>query len=114
MVFYRDTKVFAARKGPFKAHFITRSAYGGDKAIAHDPPLLFHLEHDPSEKEDIAKDHLDIIADIRKLVEAHEANMKAGTDQLGPKIQKAPAMAQWRDWWQTCLGPCSQELGAWD
>lgn len=103
MVFYRDTKVFAARQGPFKAHFITRSAYGGDKAIAHDPPLLFHLEHDPSEKEDIAKHHAEVIADIRKLVEAHEANMKAGQDQLGPKIQKAPTLAEWRDWWQTCL-----------
>ena len=54
--YYRGATLYAARKGPFKAHFITRSAYGADAPEKHDPPLLFHLAHDPSERFDVAGD----------------------------------------------------------
>ena len=50
MFFYRDTKLYAVRHGPWKAHFITQSGYGPDKPVEHDPPLLFHLGEDPGER----------------------------------------------------------------
>ena len=37
-----------ARSG-LKAHFVTKSAYGNDLPVFHDPPLLFNLDWDPSE-----------------------------------------------------------------
>lgn len=82
MFFYRGTQLYAVRKGPFKAHFITRSGYGVDKPQPHDPPLLYHLGADPSEKFDVAKDHADVIADIKKEMAAHQANMKPAENQL--------------------------------
>lgn len=88
MFYYRGTKLYAVRKGWYKAHFITRSAYGKDKAVTHDPPLLYHLGHDPSEKYDISKDHPEVIEDIRKEVALHQANLVPGEDQLAKRIKK--------------------------
>jgi arylsulfatase A len=86
MFFYRGTKLYAVRHGQFKAHFVTRSGYGGDKPQMHDPPLLFHLGHDPGEKFNVAADHPEVIAEIRKIAEAHQAEMKPGEPQLGKRI----------------------------
>jgi len=88
MFYYRGTELFAVRKGPYKAHFVTQSGYQGDKPVKHDPPVLYHLEHDPSEKYDVAKDHPDVIADIMKEVEKHRAALKPGEDQLVKVIQR--------------------------
>lgn len=88
MFYYRGAQLYAARKGQYKAHFITKPAYGGGKTEHHDPPLLYHLGEDPSEQYNIAKDHPDVIADIRKLVAEHEANLKKGKDRLAARIKK--------------------------
>ena len=72
----------AIRKGPYKAHFQTRPGYGASKAVKHDPPLLFHLEHDPSERQNIAKDHPEVIQAIRDELQKHLANRKAPPSQL--------------------------------
>ncbi len=89
MFYYRGTKLYAVRKGPYKAHFYTRSAYKkNDPEVAHDPPLLFHLGHDPSEKYNIADQHPEVIADILKEVEKHKANLVPGEDQLVKRLPK--------------------------
>jgi arylsulfatase A-like enzyme len=89
MVFYyRGTRIFAARKGTYKAHFITQTGYRGDKPVEHDPPLLYHLGHDPSEKHNIAEDHPDVIADIVREVERHRATVKPVPDQLAKRVKK--------------------------
>lgn len=90
MFFYRGVQLYAVRKGPFKAHFITRSGYGPDKPQPHDPPLLYHLGHDPGEKFDVARDHPEVIADIKKEVAAHQAKMKPGENQLEKVLPPAP------------------------
>ena len=80
--YYRGTKLFAARKGPFKAHFLTKAGYGRDPLRTHNPPLLFHLPHDPSEQFDVAAQHPDVIAEIQRAVQAHQASMVPGKNQL--------------------------------
>lgn len=88
MFFYRRDELYAVRKGAYKAHFITEPSYiKGDK-VHHNPPLLYNLEHDPSEKYNIAEDHPDVIGEIRKEVARHEANLKKGEDQLAARIRK--------------------------
>jgi arylsulfatase A-like enzyme len=87
VIYYRGTQIYAARKGPFKAHFVTRSEYGGEEAVPHDPPLLYHLEHDPSEKFDIAKEHPDVVAEILAFVAAHKATVESVPDQLAIRIE---------------------------
>ncbi len=80
--YYRGTQLYAVRKGPYKAHFITQSSYGPDKPVRHDPPLLFHLGHDPSERFNVAADHPDVLAAIAKEVERHRATVTPVKSQL--------------------------------
>jgi arylsulfatase A len=86
--YYRGVQLYAVRKGFYKAHFITRSAYGKDQPVSHDPPLLYHLGQDPSEKFDIAKDHPDVLAEIRTVVEQHRRTLVPGEDQLAKVLPK--------------------------
>ena len=76
--YYRDDKLMAVRKGPWKAHLITAAAYGpaSGRFERHDPPLLYHLGHDPSEKYDLSKEHPDVIADLMAEVRRHQADLK--------------------------------------
>lgn len=84
--YYRGPDLFAVRKGPFKAHFITRAAYGPDDTKKHDPPLLYNVERDPSEQFDVAKQHPEVIADIAREVERHRAGLVPGKPQLDARI----------------------------
>ena len=80
--YYRGDKLFACRLGEWKAHFSTQTGYGQPKADAHEPPLLFHLGLDPSEKRDVAKEHPEVIAQIEEAVKTHQAKLVPGKPQL--------------------------------
>lgn len=82
MVYYIGTRVFAIRKGAYKAHFYTQSAYGVAPEEKHDPPLLYNLEHDPSEKFDIAAGNPEIIADLKQELEKHNRGVKRAENQM--------------------------------
>lgn len=87
--YYRGTDVFAVRKGPFKAHFVTQPGYGGEGPVFHDPVLLYNLEHDPSEAFNVADEHPEVIASLRRLVEEHRAGLGEVTDQLAIPLEEA-------------------------
>jgi arylsulfatase A len=80
--YYRGDKLAACRLGPWKAHFITQAGYGQANPESHDPPLLFHLGLDPSEKRNVAADHPDVLARIQTAVESHQAGVVPGQPQL--------------------------------
>jgi arylsulfatase A-like enzyme len=84
--YYRGSRIFAVRKGPYKAHFITKSAYGRDDEMQHDPPLLYHLEHDPSELYNITDQHPGVIEDIRTEIENHRQTLEPVENQLQKRI----------------------------
>jgi len=80
--YYRGTQLFAVRKGRYKAHLITRAAYGKDDTQQHDPPLLYDLTADPSERFDVAAQHADVIADLKQEIQRHLATVKPVKNQL--------------------------------
>ncbi len=82
MMFYRGDRLYAIRKGPWKAHLITQQAYGGPPPQPHHPPLLFQLEHDPSEKYAVQDEHPQVVADLLKEAEAHKATVTPVPSQL--------------------------------
>jgi hypothetical protein len=86
MLFYRKTTVFAARVGPFKAHYFTQSGYGGDPPVPHDPPLLYNVVEDPSERFDVAARHPDALERIRGRVAAHRETLEPVIDQLAIRL----------------------------
>ncbi len=71
MFYYRGTTLYAVRVGSFKAHLVTRSEYGGEPPVEHEPWQLFNLDHDPSERFDVAAQHPDVLAGMRDIVGAH-------------------------------------------
>ena len=79
---YRGTRLFAARLGPWKAHFQTQGSYGDPKVVTHEPPLLFNLEVDPSESHDVAAQHPEQLARIIAAVERHRAKLTVAPSQL--------------------------------
>ena len=86
ILYYRGTELFAARLGDFKAHFITQGAYGefGEREV-HDPPLLYNVNYDVSEKFNIAGDHPEIIEQIKTLIKTHNSKLVRGADQLAER-----------------------------
>jgi arylsulfatase A len=94
--YYRGQKVYAIRKGDYKAHFITQNEYGSqtahpitnppieisNSATVHETPLLYNVNVDPSEKFNIAEEHPEVIAEIRKVLEEHLAGLKPVENQL--------------------------------
>jgi arylsulfatase A-like enzyme len=81
-IYYRGEALYAARLGDWKAHYITRSAYGPDKPEPHDPPLLFHLGEDVGERFNRAAEHPEVLAKIAEAVQRHRADLKPAPSQL--------------------------------
>ena len=84
--YYRGRRLYAVRVGPYKAHFITQSAYAGDQPIEHDPPLLFNVEEDPAERFNISEKFPDVVRQIIEWKEGHQASMIMGPDLLKDRI----------------------------
>jgi len=96
--YYRGEQVYAIRKGDFKAHFITQNEYGSqtahpitdtsveitDDSTIHETPLLYNVNIDPSEKFNIADEHPEVIAEIRKVLEEH----LVGIDEVENQLEK--------------------------
>lgn len=79
--YFRD-RIRAVRHGPWKAHFITKPSYSKEKAVIHNPPLLFNLEHDPAEDHDVSEDHPEIIEKIISIKDKHKETIKSVPSQL--------------------------------
>lgn len=84
--FYNQSELYAIRKGSWKAHFTTRPSYSQEPAVPHDPPLLYNLDNDPSEKYDVSKNHPEIVALIQKEYEKHKAGVKQVPSLLEAKL----------------------------
>jgi len=81
--FYRGEDIWAVRHGPYKVHYTTKELpFGDTPVVKHDPPLLFHLDHDPSEKINVAPSHADVIDRIQDLVQQHRKSIKPVVNQL--------------------------------
>lgn len=70
--YYRGSRVYAVRKGPWKLHFVTQWAYApGSVPTEHDPGALYQLEVDPGESFDVASQHPDEVAELTALAQEH-------------------------------------------
>lgn len=86
MFYWRGSKLMAVRHGSFKAHFITQSEYGGEAAKTHETPELYNLDVDPSEKWNVAAKHPEVIAEMRRIAEAHKKAIPPVENQLDKRI----------------------------
>lgn len=82
MLFYRETTLYAARKGNFKAHYIIEGAYGQFEV---GNSSLINLSEDLGEKYDIADEHPEVLAEIKDMVDRHKQNLVKVKDQLAER-----------------------------
>ncbi len=82
LLYYRGTRLFAARRDHWKLHLLTQEGYGQANPDAHDPPLLFDLNSDPAERFNVSADHPETVAEILKDIAAHRATVEAVGSQL--------------------------------
>ncbi len=80
--YYRGDQLFACRIGQWKAHFDTQDSYAEAKREKQEPPLLFNLAHDPSERFNVASENPEVIKEIRAAIVAHEAKLVPGRPQF--------------------------------
>jgi arylsulfatase A len=89
LFYYRKRTCHAIRQGPYKLHLFTHPVdeiY--TKRVPQDPPLLFHLDHDPSERFNIAADHPEIVEALMLKLQQHQDALVPGEDQLIARIEK--------------------------
>mmetsp|Transcript_3814 Transcript_3814/g.8253 ORF Transcript_3814/g.8253 Transcript_3814/m.8253 type:complete len:148 (+) Transcript_3814:22-465(+) len=80
-LYYRGKDLMAVRVGPYKAHFATHSGFGTEPVVAHDPPLVFQVEHDPSERYNVTAP-ADVLQEIMHVKAEHQASLVYGVPQL--------------------------------
>jgi arylsulfatase A-like enzyme len=81
MFYYIDMDLMAIRKGPWKAHFMTQTEFDVKHRQAYWPPLLYHLEHDPSEQHNVADEFPEVVADLVQERERHQREIIPGIPQ---------------------------------
>lgn len=97
----QDYEVFAIRHGAFKVHYWTVNSSQGEAPVQHTPPLLFNVEHDPSEKYALdIKLYQNILAAFDQAKAEHLAHMIPGPDQgaLGHNMTYSVCC----DWARSC------------
>ena len=80
MFFYKGDELFAVRLGDFKLHLKTTDWFKEPKK--HNPPLLFNLNIDPSEKFNISSKNPEKVKEILELIKVHNLKLVRGKNQL--------------------------------
>lgn len=89
MFYYRGEVLYAIRVGPWKAHFVTEPSYRPGDRIFHDPPELYQIENDPSEKYNVAAEHPDVVERLIRLAEDHKKTVEPVENQLARRGPEA-------------------------
>ncbi|HEX8038692.1 MAG TPA: sulfatase [Chryseosolibacter sp.] len=87
MFYYHGTRIFAARKGDFKLYFYENNPDGYPERMRKlDTLRMYNLQHDPSEKFDIAPGNAGVADEIKALVRQHEAGVVHVDTQIEKRI----------------------------
>lgn len=96
VLYYWGETVYALRKGDYKVHFYTQNEYRNITAHSYrkpeidladarteiDPPLLYNVNVDPSEKFNIAADHPEMVDEMRNFLQNHVNGLIPVENQL--------------------------------
>lgn len=80
--FYLGRELTAARMGPYKLHVRTRGGFNAPLSPVLESPLLYQLGVDPSEAEDAAATHPEVVATLQAAIATHTATIKPAPEQL--------------------------------
>jgi uncharacterized sulfatase len=84
LFYYGGLMLSAVRHGAYKAYFVvpTSTDGRGGSGPANTEPQLYNLDQDPSEKYDLAAQHPEIVAELRRIAEAHKRTVVSVPNQI--------------------------------
>jgi len=80
--YWTNAELHAVRSGPWKLHVKIREPVNYGKEVTPTAPELYHLEHDISEKYNLANKHPDIVAKLLEIIKSHKADIEPHEDML--------------------------------
>jgi len=84
--YYRGYRLMAIRHDSWKMHFMTQNAYGQPQPVTHEVPLLFNLDVDPSESQNLAEKYPEIIEKLTAIAKEHTDAAEPAPSQLETRI----------------------------
>jgi arylsulfatase A len=89
MYYYHGSRVFAARKGDYKLYFYRNNPLGyPEKMEPLEQYQLYNLQHDPSERYDLAGKEPGVMKEIEQMVQKHKATVEPAESRLEKRIVK--------------------------
>jgi arylsulfatase A len=89
MFFYHGTRLFAARRGAYKLYYYRNNPIGyPEKMEKLDKLQLFNVQHDPSERYDLADSQPEVIREIEAMVKQHLAKATPAQSNLEKRISQ--------------------------
>jgi arylsulfatase A-like enzyme len=73
--YYSDDQVWAVRKGRWKLHVAVNNRKMPPAKGEGDPPLLFDVQQDISERRNVAQRHPEIVKELFELINRHKASI---------------------------------------
>jgi arylsulfatase A-like enzyme len=86
--YWTNAELHAVRSGPWKLHVKIREPVNYGKEVIPTAPELYHLEHDISEKHNLANKHPDIVAKLLDIIKTHKADIDPHEDMLAIPLPK--------------------------
>ena len=83
------TRIFAARKGDYKLYFYRNNPLGYPEKMEKLEPgqyQLFHLQHDPSERYNLADQLPEVMKEIEAMVQQHQKTVVPVPSNLEKRI----------------------------
>ncbi len=88
MAYWTRAELHAYREGPWKLHVKQREPVNYGRAVELDAPELYHVEHDISEKYNVANRHPEIVQRLLSSMAQHQADITPVPDQLAIPLAK--------------------------
>jgi len=88
MAYWTRAELHAYRQGPWKLHVKQREPINYGRAVVPKEPELYHVEHDISERYNVAEQHPEVVERLKKAIEAHKADVEPFPDQLVIPLKK--------------------------
>lgn len=88
MFYWTRAELHAVRQGPWKMHVKLREPVNYGQGNVPESPLLYHVEHDISEKYDLADQRPDVVSRLKELMARHEEDIEPVADNLIIPLKK--------------------------
>jgi arylsulfatase A-like enzyme len=76
--YYNAETLCAVRRGPWKLHLTSNEPATGGGFLKHEPPLLYNLTVDPSEKYNVAAENPAVVQEVLAVIARHRQTFKFG------------------------------------